>query len=282
MPADAPVQQKPSAAASLFALLFAGAAGITGAYAWTQHEEHAAATARLATTSQERDTCTTERAALADQVTTCTSQRESDRSDRATLGSDLLKMQADLSATQDELDDLRKLRLEAEKRLAAFRQLTERFQKMIDTGQLKVEIRKGRMLLQLPSEILFPSGKAELSKDGEAALTKVAEILKQFTDRQFIVAGHTDNQAITGSAYRNNWQLSTERALVVTEFLIANGMQAKNLAAAGYGEFDPVGNNKTAAGRKDNRRIEIVLVPKIEELPTWPADDKPPADKPKP
>ncbi|MFH0899862.1 MAG: OmpA family protein, partial [Pseudomonadota bacterium] len=70
--------------------------------------------------------------------------------------------------------------------------------------------------------------------------------------------------------YRNNWQLSTERALTVTEFLIGNGVSPTNLAAAGYGEHDPVADNSTDEGRQENRRIEIVLVPNIEEMPKLP------------
>jgi chemotaxis protein MotB len=281
MPEAEPVK-KARSPAPVFALLFAGVAGVAGSYAWTQHEQVAAAVARVDLVKQESVACTTElerirsgAVALADQVTTCEVERATVRNDREALGTDLAAMQADLSATRVEIEDLRKLRAETEKRLAAFRELTTRFQKMIDTGQLKVEIRNGRMVLKLPSEILFASGKADLSRDGELALMEVALILKQFPDRQFVVAGHTDNQPLKGSSYRNNWQLSTERALVVTEFMIEAGMKANRLSAAGYGEFDPVGNNKTDAGRKDNRRIEIVLVPKIEELPAWPADEKP-------
>lgn len=274
--------------APLFALLFAGAAGIAGSYAWTQAEQQTATTARLEAVKLESGGCTAElervrggAAALADQVTTCEAGRATERTSREALDTDLAEMQADLSATRVEIEELRKLRAETEKRLAAFRELTASFQKMIDTGQLKVEVRNGRMLLKLPSEILFASGKADLSRDGQLALMEVALILKQLLDRQFVVAGHTDNQPLKGSGYRNNWQLSTERALVVTEFLIEAGMKASNLSAAGHGEFDPVGNNKTEAGRKENRRIEIVLVPKIEELPAWPVDDKP-AETPAP
>ena len=128
--------------------------------------------------------------------------------------------------------------------------------------------RNGQMTLKLPSGILFPSGSAELSKDGQTALTEVVKILMQFKDRRFVVAGHTDNQPIKTAEFKNNWYLSTARANSVVQFMIKQDFPAKNLAAAGYGEFDPVAKNDTDTNREQNRRIEIILVPNLEELPS--------------
>jgi chemotaxis protein MotB len=153
------------------------------------------------------------------------------------------------------------------KQMAAFNEVTAKLQKMIDTGKLRVLVRDGRMILKLPAEVLFSSGRAELSATGRTTLTEVADVLKQFPSRSFMVAGHTDNEPVKDSGYRNNWQLSTERALTVTEFFIENGMKAQNLVAAGYGEFDPIASNASGRGRQDNRRIELVLLPNVEELP---------------
>jgi len=135
------------------------------------------------------------------------------------------------------------------------------------------------MIVKLPAGVLFDSGSAELSRDGELALMEVAIVLRQFGDRQFMIAGHTDDRPLESAQattkYRNNWELSAARALTVTEFLIEARMKPENLVAAGYGQFDPVGNNKTSQGRQDNRRIEIVLLPNIEEMPEMP---EPPPD----
>ena len=92
MPDDVPVKNKSSSPASWFALLFAGTTGIAGSYAWSQHEQGTAAAAQLTIVASERDACTTELAAAADQATTCASARSAERSDRAALGTDLLKM----------------------------------------------------------------------------------------------------------------------------------------------------------------------------------------------
>jgi chemotaxis protein MotB len=175
---------------------------------------------------------------------------------------------ANVAANSTELEALRKQKAENEKRLAAFKDMTEKFRKMIDSGKLSVTHRNGRMVVKLPAGVLFGSGSADISNDGRTALKDVAAILKQFPDRRFLVAGHTDNVPIGPSAYKNNWELSSARALAVTTQLIAAGMNPGRLAAAGYSEYEPVKANNTEAGRHENRRIEIVLLPNLAELPT--------------
>ena len=175
--------------------------------------------------------------------------------------------QATLTATKAELEELRKQRADAEERLAAFNSMTSKLQKMIDTGKLKVMIRKNRMIVKLPAEVLFASGKADLSPEGQSTMAEVAVVLRQFIDRKFMIAGHTDNVPVGESKYSGNWELSTARAVTVTEFLIKNGLRPTNLVAAGYGEFDPVAPNATPQGKQENRRIELVLLPNLDELP---------------
>jgi chemotaxis protein MotB len=86
-----------------------------------------------------------------------------------------------------------------------------------------------------------------------------------------MVAGHTDNVPVTPpSPFKNNLELSTARALTVATQLVSAGMNASRLVAAGYSEFEPVRENTTEAGRQENRRIEIVLLPNIAELPPTP------------
>jgi chemotaxis protein MotB len=172
-----------------------------------------------------------------------------------------------MQATEQELTELRKQRDAAEERLKAFRQLYDRFRALVDTGKLQVDFRNGQMILKLPSEVLFSSGKARLSDNGEKALTEVLNILVEFKDRRFLIAGHTDNQKIRGGKFDNNWELSTARALSVLEYMSKAGFDSKNLGAAGYGEWDPVAPNDTPENRQLNRRIEIILVPDLSELP---------------
>jgi chemotaxis protein MotB len=173
-----------------------------------------------------------------------------------------------LEDSKARLEELRKQREAAEQRLATFRQLLDRFKSMIDSGQLKVLVRSGRMLISLPDNVLFDSGRTDIKAGGKTALTKVAEVLGGIADRNFIVAGHTDDVPIKTARFPSNWDLSTARAVEVVNFLVSHGMKPKALAAAGYAEFDPVAANDTPENKALNRRIEIVLQPNLSELPT--------------
>ena len=139
---------------------------------------------------------------------------------------------------------------------------------MIDAGQLKVIIRDGRMVIQLESDVLFDSGKTNIKPDGQTALTKLALVLAGITDRKYLITGFTDDVPIHTQRFPSNWELSTARAVEVTKFLIVNGMRPQVLAAAGYGEFDPVAPNDTPEHQAQNRRIEIVLQPNLADLPS--------------
>jgi chemotaxis protein MotB len=180
---------------------------------------------------------------------------------------ELGKVRGEKEATEKELAELRRQKELAEKRLAAYKALQDKFRSLVDTGKLQIVFRNGQMMLKLPSGILFRSGSAELSKDGQMALAEVVRLLMEFKDRRFLVAGHTDNKPIRTAAFKNNWYLSTARANSVVQFMIKEQFPPKSLAAAGYGEFDPIAKNDTEASREQNRRIEIILVPNLEELP---------------
>jgi chemotaxis protein MotB len=168
--------------------------------------------------------------------------------------------------TRAELDELRRARARAEARAAQFRQLALRLQKMIDAGSLRVTVRDGRMVLALSTDVLFDSGRVQIKPAGRDALVEVAAALKPMGDRHFQVAGHTDNVPIDNARFASNWELSTQRAVEVVRLMIAQGVAAEALSAAGYSEYDPVAPNATPEGKAKNRRIEITLVPNVDEL----------------
>src|SRR5207244_7017196 len=114
----------------------------------------------------------------------------------------------------------------------------------------------------------FDSGSATLKKAGQDAIAGVAQALAEFPDRQFLVAGNTDDKAIHTARFPSNWELSTERAVVVTRFLVSKGMKPEQLGAVGYGEFDPAVPNDSDDHRAQNRRIEIQLQPNLSALPS--------------
>ena len=159
-------------------------------------------------------------------------------------------------------------------RLDTFRNMLERFNKMIQSGKLRVRIVRNRMVVELAENILFDSGKADLKPEGQEALTEVAGVLASIPDRQFQIAGHTDDVPIKSRRFPSNWHLSTARAVTVTEFLAENGVDRTRLSAAGYAETQPVSSNDTPEGRAQNRRIEIVLMPNLDELPDLSALEK--------
>jgi chemotaxis protein MotB len=184
------------------------------------------------------------------------------------LGQSVETTQSELDAARRREAELRRAQQMAEQRLATFRQMLERFRAMINSGQLRVRIVRGRMVIELPAGILFESGDARLRPAGEEVLRNVAQVLRQIPDRDFLIAGHTDNvQLGRGSRFRDNWELSTQRAVNVVRFLQENGLSAEHLGAAGYAEFQPAGPNDSEEHRQLNRRVEIVLMPNMNELP---------------
>jgi chemotaxis protein MotB len=118
---------------------------------------------------------------------------------------------------------------------------------------------------------LFDPGKTDLKPAGQEAIKQVTTILAGIEGRKFQVTGHTDAQKIKSGKFKSNWELSTQRAVEVVHFMAKNGMDEKRLSAAGYADTLPVADNGNEDGRRQNRRIEIVVVPNIEDLP--PMDD---------
>jgi chemotaxis protein MotB len=171
-----------------------------------------------------------------------------------------------LDDTKARLDELRKAQAAAEARAQLFQQFVQKFKSMIDAGQLKIATRNGRLVLQLPNDVLFDSGQTAIKPAGKDALTQVAAVLKTVKGRSFQVAGNTDNVPIQNARFASNWELSTSRAVEVVKLLIARGVDPKGLSAAGYGEFDPVAGNDSPDGKGKNRRIEITLQPNLDEL----------------
>ena len=189
------------------------------------------------------------------------------------LESEKSKLATNLDATTKERDELRRAREAAELRATQFRALFSKFKSMIDAGKLKVEIRNGLMLVKLADNILFDPGKTDLKPAGMDAIREVTTILAGIQGRKFQVAGHTDNvQPGRHGTFKSNWELSTARAVTVVHFMMEQGgMPGDRLSAAGFADQMPITSNETPEGRQQNRRIEIVLLPNIEDLP--PMDD---------
>jgi len=166
---------------------------------------------------------------------------------------------------------------------AKFKELKKKLDALTSVG-LKVVVRNNRMVIQLPGDILFDSGKDDLRAQGKDALAQVAAVIrndKDLASRNFQVAGHTDNAKYTTGPFHDNWGLSLARARQVLLFLVApattskdkkvegGGLDSKKWSASGYGETDPfVGTveNQTKDEQQKNRRVEIVVQPNVEEM----------------
>ncbi len=179
----------------------------------------------------------------------------------------LSDLNTEVAALRTQLDELSEEREAAQDQLAEFKQMTAQLKRMIDSGRLQATFRRGRMIVELPAQVLFPSGSADLTEQGRESLGEVAKILRGMRDRRFIVAGHTDNVPVTGDRFKSNWELSSARAVNVTEALTKGGLRPEQLVAAGYSEYDPVARNVNEKGKQKNRRIEIILEPRLKALP---------------
>lgn len=274
---------RPNRAITLF---FAGSA-LLGACHPTQAEydslqrEKAELQRQLTEASGERDRLRTDLDALTTRANDLEHRLGDTTTDRERLQREGAQTQSELEAARQREAELRRRQLQQDARMAVFRNMLEQFRSMITAGQLRVRVVRGRMVIELPAGILFDSGRAELKPEGQQVLTQVATVLRQINNRDFLVAGHTDNQRIgRGGRYEDNWDLSAARAATVVRFLAQNQIPAEHLGAAGYAEFQPARANDTDDNRAQNRRVEIVLMPNIEELPDLSSLDTAPAHPP--
>ncbi len=191
-------------------------------------------------------------------------------------GTEKERLSADVDQLKRAVQEYQARAAQLERIRGRFEVLRDKLQQLTKLG-LKVEVRHNRMVISLPGDVLFPSGKDQLKEGGKDVLMAVAEVIRNdqtLADRFFQVAGHTDAQPLNGGPFKDNWGLSAMRARTVLVFLISKvdtkdgggGLNPTHLHAAGYGETDPVAPNETAAEREKNRRVELVLMPNVEEM----------------
>ncbi len=189
----------------------------------------------------------------------------------ATEKQQLTKSMEELQAA---LDEYKKRAEQLERIKARYEELQKKLAKLVDLG-LKVEIRHNRMVIRLPGDVLFASGSDKLAAAGEKVVLAVADVIRKdptLKIRYFQVAGHTDNKPLSGGKFGDNWGLSAMRARAVLLTLVTaekdkgGGLDATRLHAAGYGSTDPVTTDSSPAGLKQNRRVELVLMPDVEEM----------------
>lgn len=186
-----------------------------------------------------------------------------------------------LKAKGDELNAKEKLLSEREKALEEMRliiakqdSITKRLNSILrnallgfNSDELSVEIINGKVYVSMSDKLLFKSGSSAVEEKGKEALKLLAEVLNKNTDINILVEGHTDNVPIKTAVYKDNWDLSVARATSIVRILSVDYKTIPaRLTASGKGEYFPKADNETAEGRAKNRRTEIILSPKLDEI----------------
>jgi chemotaxis protein MotB len=197
----------------------------------------------------------------------------------------LAQLEAKEQALATESDRLNNLQKELEKRSARVAEL-ERMIASKDTEmtQLKdaisraltafegngltVEQRNGKVYVSMENKLLFKSGSWSVGPEGRSAVQQLGNVLAENPEISILIEGHTDDVPYKGNGQLSgNWDLSTKRATAIVNILRENpGINPKNLTAAGRGEYAPVASNETTEGKAKNRRIEVILTPKLDEI----------------
>ena len=187
---------------------------------------------------------------------------------RSNSSTEIKKLSSDLQKREQRLKEVEEI---LRKRDEATNQLKEKLQQALlgfTKNGLTVEIRNGKVYVSLMDKLLFPSGSIVIDEKGKQALSQLAEVLKQQPEINIAVEGHTDSQKINNlGQIKDNWDLSVLRSTSVVRYLTeVSKVEAVRMTATGKGEFQPLAPNANAESRSKNRRIEIVLSPKLDEL----------------
>lgn len=172
-----------------------------------------------------------------------------------------------IAAQQHRLMELQRLIDMQQKNTEALRKKVADALVSFSANQLTVFIKNGKVYVSMQESLLFPSGSAVVNPKGKEALAKVAGVLNTTNDINVNIEGHTDSIPIHNKMFADNWALSTARATSIAHVLIDEyQVPPTRLIASGHSEYDPVASNATEAGRAQNRRTEIILEPKLDEL----------------
>ena len=182
----------------------------------------------------------------------------------------LNKLKKDLEASSTRLAELEKMMADKEAAMKKLKETLSKSLKAFEGKGLTVTEKDGKVYVSMENKLLFESGSWTVGSEGKKAVDLVGKVLGDNPEISVLIEGHTDNDKITGSiggGVENNWDLSTKRATAIVNILSANAkIKKENLTAAGRGEFAPLMSNESAEGKAKNRRIEIILTPKLDEI----------------
>jgi chemotaxis protein MotB len=182
----------------------------------------------------------------------------------------LNKLKADLEASSKRLNELESYIAAKEASMNKLKETLSKSLKAFEGKGLTVEQRDGKVYVSMENKLLFGTGSWAVGAEGKTAVVAVGKVLADNSEISVLIEGHTDNDKILGAiggGIENNWDLSTKRATAIVNILSENkGVKKENLTAAGRGEFAPLMSNDTPEGKAKNRRIEIILTPKLDEI----------------
>jgi len=185
----------------------------------------------------------------------------------------------EVSSTKASLAEQKKALAEYEARAHQLELIKARFEKLkskldeLTKLGLAVNVRHNRMVISLPGDVLFDSGRETLKQDGKDILGKVAGVIKadpQLLSRDYQVSGHTDNKPFAHGPFKDNWGLSLMRAREVLVYLVdpekGGSLPVEHWSAAGFADTDAIASNDSDEGRQKNRRCELIVMPSVEEM----------------
>lgn len=180
----------------------------------------------------------------------------------------LASLKNELSSREKKVNELESILARKDSSVNALKSKVQKALLGFENNGLTIEQKNGKVYVSLDESLLFASGRYDVEKKGKEALNNLGAVLEKNADVNVLVEGHTDNQPLNGSGVlKDNWDLSVKRATSVVKIILEkNNIDAKRLTAAGRGDNIPIATNETKEGRAKNRRTEIILTPKLDEL----------------
>lgn len=180
----------------------------------------------------------------------------------------LVGLQKELDARSKRVDELEGALAAKDANMKALKNSISKALTNFEGKGLTVEQRDGKVYVSMENKLLFQSGSWKIGKEGKQAVNQLGEVLAENPEINVLIEGHTDNDAFTGKGdISGNWDLSTKRATAIVNILQQNkNINAESLTAAGRSEFSPIATNDTPEGKGKNRRIEVILTPKLDEV----------------
>lgn len=180
----------------------------------------------------------------------------------------LEKLEKDLALRSQRIDELESVIAAKDAKMNALKTAVSNALTNFEGKGLSVEQKDGKVYVSMENKLLFESGSWAVNSEGRKAVQQLGSVLAQNPDIAVLIEGHTDNVPYSGSGQlKDNWDLSTKRATSIVHILRENSnIDPQNLTAAGRGEFAPVTTNDSEAGKAKNRRIEVILTPKLDEI----------------